>query len=127
MPINAPSLENLSPEQVKVFVERIAAMQRDCTEGITDHRKRALIMAFTALLGYIPDAKLRDGQRHRLLKYFFGVSSSKELTNAQAYALLRWMIQRDSDSFEPREEARPEAVRILNMLDEIEGQLRLEL
>lgn len=65
--------------------------------------------------------------RHLVLKRIFGKESTKELTSAEASALLSWLIDPSPDAprYSLKDEAKEEARYILMLADEESGQRRL--
>ena len=123
--IGFKSGQKLPPDQVRERVLQYASIKSvgEARLGLGDSTSRALMSAFNLLLAHIHDRQMRDKERYRLMKYFFGVVSSTALSQAQALALLNWMIEPNDWALRPG--AHQEAVAILNMLDEEAGQLKL--
>ena len=126
-PVGFKAGQQLPPDQVRTRIRQYADAKSmgPGAAPVNDSTNRALMSAFNLLLGHVHDWQMRNKERYRLLKYFFGVVSSTELSQSQAQALLNWMIAHGSDTWEPRLKARQEAIAILNMLDEEAGQLKL--
>ncbi|MBC7235015.1 MAG: hypothetical protein H5T69_04175 [Chloroflexi bacterium] len=114
-----------TPQQVRSWLQRKAALFAAQGKTATPGQRGAMIGALEALFPSEP-RDMRTQCRYSLLRYVYGVDSSKKLTDAQALALLAWAQARD-DMGIPRASdlAIAEAAAIINAAGEAAGQQRL--
>lgn len=114
-----------TPQQVRSWLRQKAELFAAQGKTATPGQRGAMVGALEALFPS-ESRDMRKQCRYSLLRYVYGVDSSKKLTDAQALALLAWAQERDGiGMWRASDLAIAEAAAIVNAVGEAAGQRQL--